>query len=65
MSAPAKLAWFLFAKMDSIPVGKLTPSKLQGIIEEFWEIPSEDVLRYLIEEYSEDDLPECLKASSC
>lgn len=50
------LAWYLFLKMDEIPVGGLTPDVLKGILTEYERLPEEDVIQMLREEFNVEDL---------
>ena len=56
-----RLAWFLFLRMDSVPVGSLTPQKLAEFLREFDGTSYVDMEILLREEFcvvdGEEDLP--------
>lgn len=60
-----RLAWFLFLKMDSVPVGGLTPQTIAGFLGEFRKTPPKNVLELLREEFQPEDLPESAKETVC
>lgn len=60
-----RLAWFLFLKMDSVPVGELTPQTIAGFLDEFWETPPKKVLERLREEYRAEEADDFRKIRHC
>ena len=52
-----RLAWFLFLRMDSVPIGKLTPPKIAELLKEFDDASYLDMEILLREEFREEDLP--------
>jgi len=58
------LAWFLFLKMDEIPVGGLTPGVLKKILAEYERLSEEEITQQLREEFSADDLSREIAAVS-
>jgi len=61
MEAREKLAWFLFLKMGTVPLGELTPPVIAEFIQEFRAITEPDMDKLLKAEFRTEDLPECLK----
>jgi len=52
-----RLAWFLFLRMDSVPIGRLTPPKIAEFLREFDSTSYVDMEILLREEFREEDLP--------